>query len=413
MDCSRSYRPPPPNPSQPARSPAWQHFTIAANPAPIANNAFYGDAPDEHHPWAVHDQNRPQPPIVTPGTFSTPEQPGKPPSDAIILFDGTDLSKWEADSGTGPAKWIIRDGAMECVPGSGFVRTKEKFGDCQLHVEWASPTPVQGDSQGRGNSGVFLMGLCEVQVLDNYNNPTYADGMAGSLYGQHATMANALRPPGQFQTYDIIFRRPLYGKDGQTIDPGYVTVFENGVAVLDHAAIDGGTPEGGTGHMIRAKPTHFPDSGPLRLQDHNNPVRYRNIWYRRRPPRATEGGDDGYLTAEATSARRAEIAATLRADAEKMTGPNQSLEQTVRFAESLCYVNDPAISQKVEADLLKYLAAFQQIPADQVAAKRAEVRHLRDVCNYLVKFKLVPPDFAPKAKFDQIVKDHNWGGGRG
>jgi len=122
--------------------------------------SFHGDAPDEHHPWVVHDQNRPQPPIVTPGTFSTPEQPGKPPSDAVILFDGTDLAKWEADTGQGvPTKWVIRNGAMECVPGSGFIRTKEKFGDCQLHVEWASPTRVQGDSQGRGNSGVFQMGL--------------------------------------------------------------------------------------------------------------------------------------------------------------------------------------------------------------------------------------------------------------
>jgi hypothetical protein len=378
--------------SAPAQDPAYRE------------HSFYGDPPDDHHPWVVHDQNRPQPPIVTPGTFSTPDQPGKPPSDAIILFDGTDLSKWEADTAQGgPTKWVIKDGAMECVPGSGYIRTKEKIGDCQLHVEWASPIHVQGDSQGRGNSGVFLMGLFEVQVLDNYHNPTYADGMAGGLYGQHAPMANALLPPGQFQTYDIIFRRPLYGKDGQLADPGYVTVFENGVAVLDHATI-----EGATGHLLRAKATNFPDAGPLKLQDHGNPVRFRNVWYRLLPPRATEGGDDGYLTAEAALAKRAEIAASLRADAEKMTAPTQTLDQTLRYAESLCYASDDATLQTVKTSLLKYLSDLQAIPPDQINAKRDEVRHLRDVCNYLVKFKLVPADFEPKPKFDQLIKDHNW-----
>src|SRR5215472_9447438 len=196
---------------------------------------FYGDPPDEHHPWAVHDRNRPQPKLVTPGTFSSQEQPGQPPSDAIVLFNGTDLSKWEADQGEGvPTKWVIKNGAMECVPGSGYIRTREKFGDCQLHVEWAAPTKAEGESQGRGNSGVFLMGLVEVQVLDNYDNPTYADGFAASIYGVNPPLANALRPPGEFQVYDIVFRRPIY-KDGQAVDPGSVTVFCNGVLVQDHA----------------------------------------------------------------------------------------------------------------------------------------------------------------------------------
>ena len=224
-----------------------------ASQAANVGSPFYGDAPDDHHPWAIHDRNRPQPPLVTPGALSTQDEPGKPPSDAIVLFDGTDLSKWEADEGNGvPTKWVIKNGAMECVPGSGYIRTKAKFGDCQLHVEWAAPTKVQGESQGRGNSGVFLMGLVEIQVLDDYNNPTYADGFAASVYGQHPPMANALRPPGQYQTYDIVFRRPIY-KDGQQVDPGYVTVFENGVLVQDHAII-----EGPTGHMARSKPEPFP-----------------------------------------------------------------------------------------------------------------------------------------------------------
>ena len=162
---------------------------------------FYGDAPDAHHPWAVHDHNRPQPKRAIPGTFGSPEQPGQPPSDAIVLFNGSDLSKWEADQGEGvPTKWVVKDGAMECVPGSGYVRTKEKFGDCQLHLEWAAPTKVSGSGQGRGNSGVFLMGKIEIQVLDNYDNPTYADGFAGSMYGVFPPLANAQSISMRFPT---------------------------------------------------------------------------------------------------------------------------------------------------------------------------------------------------------------------
>lgn len=145
----------------------------------------------------------------------------------MVLFDGSDLSKWEADNDKNEAtKWVVKNGAMECVPGSGYIRTKDKFGDIQLHVEWAAPTKVEGDSQGRGNSGVFLMGMLEIQVLDNYNNPTYSDGTAGAAYGIMPPLVNALRPPGQFQNYDIIFRRPIY-KDGVALDPGYVTVIDH------------------------------------------------------------------------------------------------------------------------------------------------------------------------------------------
>ena len=160
-------------------------FSFTA-PAVFADGPFYGDPPDATHPWALHDMNRPQPPIVTPGTFSTPEQPGRPPSDARVLFDGTPatLDKWEADKNPPePTKWVVKDGTLQCVPGSGYIRTKEEFGDCQLHVEWSAPLKVEGQSQGRGNSGVFLMGQTEVQVLDNYENPTYSDGTAGSVYG--------------------------------------------------------------------------------------------------------------------------------------------------------------------------------------------------------------------------------------
>src|SRR5579859_458927 len=366
-------------------------------------SAFYGDAPDEHHPWAIHDQNRPQPQLVVPGTFSSQEEPGKPPSDAIILFDGTDLSKWEADEGEGIAtKWVVKNGAMECVPGSGYIRTKNQIGDCQLHVEWAAPKRVQGDSQGRGNSGVFLMGLVEVQVLDNYNNPTYADGFAASVYGVNPPLANALRPPGQFQTYDIVFRRPIY-KDSKAVDPGSVTVFENGVLVQDHTML-----EGGTGHMARSKPGPFPETGPLKLQDHGNPVRYRNIWYRPLPPRAIEGGTDGYLTTEATTAKRKEIAAMIRQDAEHMNNPANPIPQMLRLTESLVYEYDEEAGQKAHDMADQYLASLKQLSPEQLNAKKDEIKHLRDVCRYLARFNIIPADAEPKVQFEEIVKEHNW-----
>jgi hypothetical protein len=375
----------------------------ASGYAANVGSPFYGDPPDDHHPWCVHDRNRPQPAVVTPSTFSTPEQPGKPPSDAIILFDGTDLSKWEADEGTGvPTKWIVKDGAMECVPKSGQIRTKDKLGDIQLHIEWAAPAKVQGDSQGRGNSGVFLMGLVEVQVLDNYNNPTYPDGAAASVYGVNPPMANALQPPGQFQVYDIVFRRPIY-KDGKQLDPGYITVFENGVLVQDHTML-----EGGTGHMSRSKPGPFPDAGPLKLQDHGNPVRFRNVWYRPLPRRAIEGGTDGYLTTEATMAKRAEIAAMIRKDAEKLKDAANPLPEMLRLAESLVYENDSDTLEKVSQLAGQYWTDLQQLPPDKLAAKKDEVKHIRDVAKYLVRCKVIPADAEEISTINDFIKEHNW-----
>jgi len=351
----------------------------------------------------VHDPNRPQPPLVTPGTFSTQEQPGKPPSDAVVLFDGTDLSKWEADEGDGvPTKWIVKDGAMECVPKSGYIRTKAKLGDIQLHVEWAAPTKVEGESQGRGNSGVFLMGLVEVQVLDNYNNPTYADGFAGAVYGVNPPFANALLPPGQFQAYDIVFRRPIY-KEGKQLDPGYVTVFENGVLVQDNTML-----EGGTGHMARSKPGPFPEAGPLKLQDHGNPVRFRNIWYRPLPPRPIEGGTDGCLSTEATMAKRQQIAAMIRQDAGKLKDLSNPVPEMLRLAESLVYDNDAETAQQAGRLARQYWADLEQLPPDKLAAKKDEVKHLRDVCNYLVRFNIIPDDAEGKVKLDELIKEHNW-----
>ncbi len=365
-------------------------------------NAFYGDAPDATHPWAIHDRNRPQPQRVEPGTASTATQPGRPPSDAIVLFDGTSatLGKWEADTKAGdptaPTKWIVKDGALECVPKSGQIRSKELFADCQLHVEWAAPTNVQGDSQGRGNSGVFLMGMIEVQVLDNYNNPTYADGFAGSLYGIAPPLANALRAPGEFQAYDIIFRRPVH-RDGKVIDPGYVTVFCNGVLLQDHTPI-----EGPGGHMKRSVSTPFPEQGPLKLQDHGNPVRFRNIWYRPLPPRQMEGA----LSPEATAAKRKEIAATLRADAATLAAG--STAAMLRFAESLCYELDAATAAQVAKMAASYVASVKALAGADLENKKGEITNVTKAFQYLAKFSLVPKDFAATATLEQIAKAQGW-----
>ncbi len=225
-------------------------------------------------PWHVHDGNRPQPPVVTPGTCSTQEQPGEPPSDAIVLFDGSDLSGWVHLDGR-PAEWKVENGYMEVVPKTGNIRTKEEFGDCQLHVEWAAPAEVRGEGQGRGNSGVFLMGRYEIQVLDCYNNITYPDGTTGAIYGQYPPLVNACRPPGMWQTYDIIWEAPRFDEDGNLLRPAYVTVLFNGVVIHNHTEL-----RGPTAHRVVTTYEPHPPVGPLMLQDHGDPVRFRNIWYR-------------------------------------------------------------------------------------------------------------------------------------
>ena len=241
--------------------------------------------------YEVHDGRRPQPTVITPGTFSTQDQPGKPPSDAIVLFDGTDLSNWESVKG-GDAPWKVVDGAIQNVPGSGDIQTRQQFGDVQLHVEWLEPQGTQGRSQERGNSGVFLQGRYEMQVLDNYKSETYADGMAGAIYGQYPPLVNACRPQGEWQTYDIIFHAAKL-QNGKVIKPARVTAFFNGVLVQDNTDLIGPT-----GHQILASyPESLPDKGPLQLQDHNHPVRYRNIWVRElpaekpQPPVRSAGGN--------------------------------------------------------------------------------------------------------------------------
>ncbi len=227
--------------------------------------------------WMVHDENRPAPPIITPGACDAQVPPVKAPSDAIILFDGRDLSNWSSEKGE-PSKWIVRDGYMESVKGAGYVRTRQEFGSCQLHVEFATPTVVTGTGQGRGNSGVFLQGYYEVQVLDSYENKTYPDGQCGALYGRAVPLVNACCKPGQWQTYDIVYHRPNFDPAGKVTKKANFTVFQNAVLIQDHVDLEGGTGWNGP-HAVTNYVAHG-DKGPLMLQDHNNPVRFRNIWIR-------------------------------------------------------------------------------------------------------------------------------------
>jgi hypothetical protein len=200
--------------------------------------------------------------------------PGPPPSDAIVLFDGKDLSEWKSQKADAPAKWAIKDGVAE-VNGTGNIMTKREFGDMQLHVEWAAPSVVKGDGQGRGNSGIYIQGRYEIQILDSYENKTYFNGQAASVYKQHAPLVNASRKPGEWQVYDIIYHAPRFTSEGKLEKPATVTVLHNGVLVQDHTEIKGDTSPAGE-PQYHAHPL----KQPLVLQDHHNPVRFRNIWIR-------------------------------------------------------------------------------------------------------------------------------------
>ncbi|MCS7192747.1 MAG: DUF1080 domain-containing protein [Armatimonadetes bacterium] len=219
--------------------------------------------------WRVHDSKRPQPMTVIPA-----QNYGDPPSDAVILFDGKDLSKWKSAWTGGSARWKVEDGYMEIVPRTGDIQTVDEFGDCQLHIEWCIPENVQGSSQSRGNSGVFLMGRYEIQILDSFENKTYADGMAAAIYGQYPPLVNASRRPSEWQTYDIIWIAPRFDGD-KLVRPGYLTLIHNGVIVHYHTPVIGPTRHRSS---LTYKP--HPPVGPLRLQDHGFRVRFRNIWYR-------------------------------------------------------------------------------------------------------------------------------------
>jgi hypothetical protein len=229
----------------------------------------YDDTPMQPNgKWHIHDGTRPQPRIVAPGVA------GAAPADATVLLGaGADTSAWQMSNGGAPVTWPIKDGVLQS--GKGMIETKEQFSDFQLHVEFATPKEVKGTGQGRGNSGVFLLGQFEVQVLDSYQNQTYPDGQASAMYGQYPPLVNASRGPGEWQTYDIIFTAPRFNGSGTLEKPAVVTVLHNGVVVHNATAFQGPTE-----HKVIKPYLPANAKGPIRLQDHGNPVHFRNIWIR-------------------------------------------------------------------------------------------------------------------------------------
>jgi hypothetical protein len=256
----------------------------------LAATALLGaPAGDDSHPTGTsrgfkqHDAHRPKPPVVEPLERN---EPAPVPKDAVILFDGSNLDAWQSTRG-GPAGWKVSGGVLEVVPGAGAIRTKAKFGSIQMHIEWASPNPPNGKGQDRGNSGVFLMGLYELQVLDSYRADTYADGQAGAIYGQFPPLFNASRAPGEWQSYDIAFRRPRFDSEGKVLEPARVTLLHNGILVQNNEELLGETS---WLKWLPFEPTI--DHGPIELQDHGHPVRFRNIWLRTLPERPAPSADD-------------------------------------------------------------------------------------------------------------------------
>ncbi len=242
---------------------------VAASPA-----RAQGHSAQDARRWEQHSLTRPKPPVIDPGP---PLPSAHAPSDAIVLFDGHGLSHWEkADDATpGAAGWKTEDDYTEVAGGAGNIRTKQSFGDLQMHIEWSTPTPPHGESQERGNSGVFLMGMYEIQILDSYENETYADGQAASVFGQYPPLVNASRAPGQWQSFDIVFHRPRFTKSGALARPAFVTVLHNGVLVQDNVEL-----LGPTAHQRRPSYAAHADKLPVTLQDHGFPVRFRNVWIR-------------------------------------------------------------------------------------------------------------------------------------
>lgn len=219
--------------------------------------------------WRVHDADRPAPATVAPAA-----QPGGAPADAVVLFDGRSLDAWKADR----KPWTVANGAMTIPKDAGPLTTKQSFGDVQLHLEFRSPNPPTRTSQDRGNSGIWFMERYEIQILDGYQNPTYADGTVGAVYGWKPPLVNASRRPGEWQSYDVIFERPRFGADGKLVRPAYITAFLNGVLVQNHTPMLGTT----IWRKVASYQAH-PDAAPIQLQDHDSPVSFRNIWVRPLP----------------------------------------------------------------------------------------------------------------------------------
>ena len=361
----------------------------------------YGDTPDAKHAWAVHDLNRPVPARIA-------AEPGQPPSDAVVLFNGTSLENWESTKGEA-TKWRLADGALESVKGAGYIRTKQAFGDCQLHLEWAAPSNVEGMGQGRGNSGVFLMGNYEIQVLDSSEtavlpdgknlNPNYADGQAASVYAENPPLVNACRKPGEWQTYDIIFHQPVW-EDGRMKYPGSVTVLHNGVLVQDHWEM-----EGLTTHCRRRPLAPHAAKLPLQLQDHGNPVRFRNIWIREIPSRYANTTHGGPAASEAdVTALRQKTAARLFAAANPADA--NRAEALQRLLEVVSYDAGAAYMKAVQDVSDAYLKELAGADKQKLQDRKGEIIGVRNACNVLTRNKVVPEDFALKAGLQRIISEN-------
>jgi hypothetical protein len=249
-------------------------FAVRLSAVAIAATALFAAVTVPEIKWKTGDRSRPLPPKVTPGSASTDDRAGAAPSDAVVLFDGKDLSAWQDASGK-PARWTVGSGYFEVAAKTGDLVSKQAFGDMQLHIEWATPSPTHGKDQEPGNSGVFLASTYEVQVLDSYENVTYADGQASAIYCEYPPLVNASLPPGRWQAYDIVFHGPRFSDSGELLRTATVTVLHNGVLVQDHVTLTGPTA-----YMQRPPYQKHAVKMPLKLQDHGQPVRYRNVWIR-------------------------------------------------------------------------------------------------------------------------------------
>ena len=386
----------------------WTKMTVcmaAFSAAGTLLAGVYGDVPDAKHAWAVHDRNRPNPVKVT-------ANPGLPPSDAKLLFDGSLESfekNWRHKKSERKADWKVVDGAMQSVKGAGYIQTKEAFGDCQLHVEWASPAKVEGVGQGRGNSGVFLMGSYEIQVLDSYEtdpakspnpNPNYADGQASAVYAENPPLVNASRGPGEWQTYDIVFHQPIW-KDGKMLRPGSVTVFHNGVLTQDHWEM-----EGLTTHCNRRPLAPHATRLPLEFQDHGNPVRYRNIWIREIPSRYANTTHGGPAANEAdVMALRRETAAKLFAkiDRAKMDAPTLAA-----LMEVISYAKEGDFKAEYIRHGYAYRDWLKTLDDKALDAHKAEITDLKRIMNKLQKGGVAPADCSIAAALTEACEKKGW-----
>ena len=366
---------------------------------------LYGDIPTAKHAWAVHDTNRPNPVKVTPGA-----QLGQPPSDAIVLFDGTEESfkkNWVDGKGE-RTKWKFVNGTLESVNHAGNICSRQEFGDVQLHVEWQAPIKVEGYGQGRGNSGVFVLGgMYEIQVLDSYEtnpadmkNPNYADGQAGAVYGQNPPLVNPTRKPGEWQVYDIIFHQPVF-EGNECKHPGSLTVFLNGVLVQDHWEL-----EGPTWHCRRTRQEKpRATKGSIQFQDHGNPVHFRNVWVRELPCRYANTTHGTFLANERDVMNlRRETAKKLLA---KIDQNKVGSQQVKEILEVLSYCDEKPFMDVASKICGGYLAKLEALKPRELDERKGTIKDLRH--NYDVLWRNGKAKDCPLGKkIEQIIKEKNW-----